>query len=271
MIVQAQEYMGEDSANPTDPHHTPTIIQPYISQPRKTKQHIKPRIKVTEIPQPRDPTSVVDEAINKEMDESLERDATTATSLDAKHDRCNIFKTQSKATPNEPEDSLNFNELIKLCTKIQQRGLDLETTKTIQAIEIDRLKKRVKKLERRKWSRTHGLKRLYKVILSAKVESSKDEGLGEEDASKQGRIADIDANEDTTLVNGKVVKKEVNAAQIQVTTAATTPTILIDEATLAQALAKLKHAKPKAKDKGIVFHEPKESTTTTVAIPTLKS
>nr|GFC98289.1 hypothetical protein [Tanacetum cinerariifolium]GFC98304.1 hypothetical protein [Tanacetum cinerariifolium] len=37
--------------------------------------------------------------------------------------------------------------------------------------------------------------------LSARVESSKDEGLGEEDASKQGRIADIDANEDIYLVN----------------------------------------------------------------------
>ncbi|GJS67471.1 retrovirus-related pol polyprotein from transposon TNT 1-94 [Tanacetum coccineum] len=36
---------------------------------------------------------------------------------------------------------------------------------------------------------------------SRRVESSEDEGLGEEDASKQGRIADIDANEDIYLVN----------------------------------------------------------------------
>nr|GEV99568.1 hypothetical protein [Tanacetum cinerariifolium] len=60
---------------------------------------------------------------------------------------------------------------------------------------------RLKKLEKRKWSRTYGLKRLYKVRLSARVESSEDEGLGEEDASKQGRIFDIDANEDIYLVN----------------------------------------------------------------------
>nr|GFC92466.1 hypothetical protein [Tanacetum cinerariifolium] len=52
-----------------------------------------------------------------------------------------------------------------------------------------------------------------------------------------------------------VVEKEVDAAQIQVTTAATTPTILIDEATLAQALAELKHAKPKTKAKGILQAE----------------
>ncbi|GJY25458.1 hypothetical protein Tco_0400184 [Tanacetum coccineum] len=36
MVVQAQEEMGEGSAMPTDPHYTPTIIQPLISQPQKT-------------------------------------------------------------------------------------------------------------------------------------------------------------------------------------------------------------------------------------------
>nr|GEW69355.1 hypothetical protein [Tanacetum cinerariifolium] len=60
---------------------------------------------------------------------------------------------------------------------------------------------RVKKLKRRKRSRTHGLKRLYKIGLLARVESSADEGLGEEDAFEQGRIADIDTNEDITLVS----------------------------------------------------------------------
>nr|GEZ44820.1 hypothetical protein [Tanacetum cinerariifolium] len=39
------------------------------------------------------------------------------------------------------------------------------------------------------------------VRLSARVESSEDEGLGKEDASKYRRIADIDANKDITLVS----------------------------------------------------------------------
>nr|GFC68975.1 hypothetical protein [Tanacetum cinerariifolium] len=63
------------------------------------------------------------------------------------------------------------------------------------------LSKLVKKLEWRKRLRTHGLKTLYKVGLSARVESSEDESLGEEDASKQERIADIKANEHNTLVS----------------------------------------------------------------------
>nr|GEX33233.1 hypothetical protein [Tanacetum cinerariifolium] len=141
---------------------------------KKTKQYRKPRRKVTEVPQTSNPTSVADEAINEEMDDSLERAATTATSLDAKQDK-------------------------------------------------------------------------------AILESSKDEGLGEKDASKQGRIADINANEDITLVSihdeqmfdadqdlggeevfvaqqdENVVEKEVDVAQVQVTTVATTPTISIDE------------------------------------------
>nr|GEV91994.1 putative ribonuclease H-like domain-containing protein [Tanacetum cinerariifolium] len=75
--------------------------------------------------------------------------------------------------------------------------------------------KRVKKLKKKNKSRTHKLKRLYKVGLTVSVvESSNDndENFGE-DASKQGRIDDIDADEDITLVsiNDEVIKlvKEV--------------------------------------------------------------
>ncbi|GJZ12605.1 putative ribonuclease H-like domain-containing protein, partial [Tanacetum coccineum] len=131
----------------------------------------------------------------------VERLTTTATGLDSEQDRGNISKTQSKATPNEPssigtssgggprrQDTMGD-------TITQPRVLDLENTKTAQAQEITSLKKRVKKLERKKKSRTHGLKRLYKVGLSARIDSSDDEAsLGDqEDASKQGRkIHDID-------------------------------------------------------------------------------
>nr|GFA05053.1 hypothetical protein [Tanacetum cinerariifolium] len=104
-------------------------------------------------------------------------------------------------TPRSGEDSLKLNELMELCTKLQQRVLDLETTKTTQALEIDNLKRRVKKLKRRKRSRTYGIKRQYKVGLLARLESFKNKGLGEEDASKHRKIIDIDANEDIYFVN----------------------------------------------------------------------
>nr|GEZ63579.1 hypothetical protein [Tanacetum cinerariifolium] len=134
--------------------------------------------------------------------------------------------------PRSGEDSLKLTELMELYTKLQQRVLDLETTKTTQALEIDSLKKRVKKLERR--NSTHD-----EQIFDA------DQDSGSEDV--------IVAQQDE-----KVVEKEVNFAQIKITTAVTTLTISVNEATLDQALAELKHTKPKTKAKGIVFHEPEE-------------
>ncbi|GJV75911.1 hypothetical protein Tco_1507495 [Tanacetum coccineum] len=120
--------------------------------------------KDTEVPRPSGPTTnVADEAINEEIDDSLERAATTATGLEAEQDSGNIHKTQSKATLNEPsssgtssgntlqsgEDRLKLKEFMALCITLQLRVLALETTKTTQASEIASLKKRVKKLERR--------------------------------------------------------------------------------------------------------------------------
>ncbi|GJS44959.1 hypothetical protein Tco_0481506 [Tanacetum coccineum] len=101
--------MGEGLVNPTDPHHTPTIIQ-----------------------------------------------------------KTNYVKPQKTQKPSKPK------------------------RKTLR---------RVKKLEKKRCSRTHKLKRLYKFGLSASVESSRDEESLGKDASKQGRINVIDADEDITLVN----------------------------------------------------------------------
>ncbi|GJV09777.1 hypothetical protein Tco_1351318 [Tanacetum coccineum] len=62
MVVQAQEEMGEGSAIPTDPHHTP--IQPSTSQPQKKQRSRKPKRKDTEVPQPSGPTdNIADEAV----------------------------------------------------------------------------------------------------------------------------------------------------------------------------------------------------------------
>ncbi|GJX18301.1 hypothetical protein Tco_0219133 [Tanacetum coccineum] len=57
------------------------------------------------------------------------------------------------------------------------RVLDLENTMTAQAQEITSLKLRVKKLEKKRGSRTHKLKRSYKVGRSARVISSDEASL----------------------------------------------------------------------------------------------
>ncbi|GJW16030.1 hypothetical protein Tco_0020163 [Tanacetum coccineum] len=89
--------------------------------------------------------------------------------------------------------------------------LDLQKAKDAQAKEIGALKKRIQRLERRKISRPTGLKRLRKVGMSQRVESSEDqESLGvPEDASKQVRsIEDIDADVDVSLVDETQERKD---------------------------------------------------------------
>ncbi|GJS21306.1 hypothetical protein Tco_0449938 [Tanacetum coccineum] len=74
MVVQHQEEIGEGSTNPTDLYYTLTIIQPSTSQPQKKQRSRRPKKKDTEIPQSSGPTdNVADEAVNKEMYDSLER------------------------------------------------------------------------------------------------------------------------------------------------------------------------------------------------------
>ncbi|GKD43265.1 hypothetical protein Tco_1267910 [Tanacetum coccineum] len=138
------------------------------------------------------------------------------------------------------------------------------------------------------------MKRLRKVVATARVESSGDEKHLGKDASKQGRrINAINVDEDITLVNvqddadnemfdvnalngeevfvaGKnenVVEEIVDAAQVS--TAATTVIITTEEITLAQALEALKTSKPKVKR--IVFQEPSTTTTTTTTISSQQS
>nr|GEX02033.1 hypothetical protein [Tanacetum cinerariifolium] len=117
------------------------------------------------------------------------------------HDVADEHVTTTSNDPLSGEDRLKLSELMELCTQLQSRVLVLETTKANQALEIESLKRMVKKLKKKASKKTHKLKRLYKIGSSTRVESSEDAGLGnQEDASKQWRmIADLDANEGVAL------------------------------------------------------------------------
>nr|GEU95570.1 hypothetical protein [Tanacetum cinerariifolium] len=135
--------------------------------------------------------------------------------------------------PRSEEDRLKHIELMKICTILQKKVLDLEDelkrTKTALQTKIGGLESKVKKLEKKHMSRTHKLKRLYKVGLTARViSSSDDEALDKEDTSTQGRIDEIDVDEDIALVStyndelqDEGIKDVVSAAETMVTTAPT--------------------------------------------------
>ncbi|GKC90434.1 hypothetical protein Tco_1151083 [Tanacetum coccineum] len=183
----------------------------------------------------------------------------------------NVSKTSNDSllagviTSRSDEDSLKLKELMEFCTKLQQRVLALENTKIAQAQEITSLKLRVKKLEKKGGSRTHKLKRLYKVSRSARMVSSDDASLGDqEDASKQGRkIDDIDKYAEITLIDetqGSTANLITIVGEV-VTTVSPTKTTTANDLTLAQTLIEIRSSKSKVK--GVVIGEQSESTTRT--------
>ncbi|GKE96856.1 hypothetical protein Tco_1581711, partial [Tanacetum coccineum] len=149
-----------------------------------------------------------------------------------KQDNSNINKTQSKATPNESSSQGTNSGGGPRDNIAQTRVLDLEKTKTSQHNKIASLKRRVKMLEKKNGSRTHRLKRLYKVGLTARVESSDDEESLGEDASKDGRIDAIDADEKLPCAAGDIVSAASAATTVSVATT-TTATIKTVDITLA--------------------------------------
>ncbi|GJT18060.1 hypothetical protein Tco_0876766 [Tanacetum coccineum] len=265
---------------PTDPHHIPTIIPPSTSQPQRKQRPRKLKRKDTEIPQSSVPVeNVADEAVYKERDGSLERATTTAIGLDAEHDRgggprCQdtmgdtIAQTRSENvskfsndllltgvnTPRSGEDSMQLKELMDFCTKLQQRVLGLENTKTAQAQEITSLKKRI----------THKLKRLCRVGRFAKVVSSEEASVLNDEKAFAGH--DMAEKEVSTADPVTTAGEVVTIANVEVSTASPTAAAITNvELTLAQTLTELKSARPKTK--GVVMQEPSESITTTTTIP----
>ncbi|GKA34231.1 hypothetical protein Tco_0720660, partial [Tanacetum coccineum] len=134
----------------------------------------RPKRKDTKIPQSSGPTdNVINEAVNEEMDDSggPKRQDTMGDTI-AQTRSENVSKLSNDTLLSRGnilrsgEDIMQLNELMELCTTLQSRVLTLENTKTTQAAEIS------------------------------------NEDLGDqEDASKQGRIGNIDAHEDIYLVN----------------------------------------------------------------------
>ncbi|GJZ11612.1 putative ribonuclease H-like domain-containing protein [Tanacetum coccineum] len=112
MVVQNQSELGEGLAMPTDPHHTPTIIES-STQPQKTQKPRKPNRKDTQLPQPSGPTKhVADEAVHKKLGNCLVRAATTASSLEVEHDSGGGLKRQE--TMRDTIDQTRFENVSKL-------------------------------------------------------------------------------------------------------------------------------------------------------------
>ncbi|GJT21348.1 hypothetical protein Tco_0891285 [Tanacetum coccineum] len=277
---------------------------------------------------------VGDEAIHKELGDRVERAATTAASLDAESEMVPTPSYDSPLlggkTPGSDEERLehqddltdfvpptphdsplsgghtlgsdegrpNINKLMVICTNLSNRVLALETSKTAQDLVINKLKKKVKRLEKKQRARTPGMK-LFKI------DTSRRKSLDKENVSKQGRnlktrlmFEEGDFNDDIDdMVNEAMENVEedivnaastvntattgVSAASASVTTVGvsistaesgtpptTTTTAFEDEdLTIAQTLVKI--GSEKAKVKGVDFRDVEESARSITILPTI--
>ncbi|GJT00706.1 hypothetical protein Tco_0821875 [Tanacetum coccineum] len=219
----------------------------------------------------------------------MERAITTVASLVAAQDNNNILKTQTTTMPNvdipqgmdiggsprrqetmgvlllrlggytprSDEGRLKLKELMAICTKLSKQVLDLEKENDAQAVEILKLKQRVRKLERKRKSRiSHPRRRIY-----MQVESSDDE-LDEKVASKQGRESDKTKSmfQDSDF---DVLDDDMEDVEGE-----TVHTAYHGNLTIAQTLIKMKEEK--AKEKGVAIKDVEDSPRTIRSITTMQ-
>ncbi|GKE63001.1 hypothetical protein Tco_1513368, partial [Tanacetum coccineum] len=172
----------------TEAHIEQILPSPTTYQRKRKTKKCRRTNKVTKLPQTSIPQDLrADEAVHKEG----------VTGMDT-----GVLLLRLDNIPPTPHDSplLGDNthgsdegrmelieELMETCTSLTKRVLALEEAKTAQDRVINRLKLRVKRLEKKRKARTP--QPMQRRLFKGRVETSTDISLGE-DASKQGRRND---------------------------------------------------------------------------------
>ncbi|GKE17325.1 hypothetical protein Tco_1424902, partial [Tanacetum coccineum] len=180
-------------SNTPEPQPTPSTAQPVFHEPQ-TKAHIEQLLpspttyqskrktqtrrrtkKDTKLSQTSVPQDLrVDEVVYKERGDSVERTITIAASLDAAQDSDNIIRTQTTTMPN-----VDIPQRMDTDTEPptpHDLPLSGEEAKTAQDRVINRLKLRVKRLEKKRKARTPQpiKRRLFKGIVKTSTDTNSD-------------------------------------------------------------------------------------------------
>nr|GEV18196.1 hypothetical protein [Tanacetum cinerariifolium] len=108
-----------------------------------------------------------------------------------------------------------LQEALDACAALTRRVEHLEYDKIAQALEITKLKRRVKKLEKGNKVKVLKLRRLQRVGTSQRVDTSDDTVM--DDESNQGRMIDeMDKDDDVVLMDEKEEDKKVEEAKVDV-------------------------------------------------------
>ncbi|GJV56189.1 hypothetical protein Tco_1457194 [Tanacetum coccineum] len=221
--------------------------------------------KDTQIPQSSGPIDiVVDEAVNEEMDDSLERAATTVTSLYTEQDREHKDYSSTRDYKFETE-SQEFREEMRVKNSQAQKIIQDDIDKDAKIQLVDETQGR------------YGDDLMFdtNVLYDEEVVVRQDMAEKEINMAKKkvstidpvttaGEVvttASVEVSTTTTILVSAAPSTTTIPVSDAPTTSTTTTVITKVEIILAQALAELKTTKPKVK--GIIFKEPVESTTTT--------
>nr|GEV77314.1 hypothetical protein [Tanacetum cinerariifolium] len=207
----------------------------------------------------------------------------------------------------QPQQAADFpmsllQEALDACAALTRRVEHLEYDKVAQALEITKLKRRVKKLEKGNKVRVLKLKRLQKVRTSQRVDTSDDTVM--DDESNQGRmIAEMDKDDVVVLMDDKEEDKKVEEAKedetepaevqevvdVVTTTKLITKVVTAASETVTAASVIIPTAEPQVpvathfdapvrvvvapsrRRKGLVIRDPEEESTTSTIIPETKS
>nr|GFB36012.1 hypothetical protein [Tanacetum cinerariifolium] len=169
-----------------------------------------------------------------------------------------------------------LNQLLDTCATLTKKFSDLEQDKVAQAIEITKLKHRVRKLEKKRKLKAFGLKRLRKVGTTQRVKSSADTEVAAEvakDADVQGRLEESQAHVyHLDLEHAQKVLSmqddEAEPAKItEVIEVVTTAKLITKVATAATTITAAPMPTTSApKRKGVVSRDPKETVTPSVIV-----
>nr|GEZ34882.1 hypothetical protein [Tanacetum cinerariifolium] len=139
------------------------------------------------------------------------------------------------------------SEVLDACAALTRRVEHLEYDKVAEALEIIKLKRRVKKLEKENKARVLKLRRLQGVGTSQRVDTSNDTVM--DDESNKGRMIDeIDKDGAVVLMDEKEEDKKVEEAKVA------------ESAQVAAA--------PSRRRKRVVIRDPEEESTTSSIIST---
>nr|GEU38623.1 putative ribonuclease H-like domain-containing protein [Tanacetum cinerariifolium] len=174
---------------------------------------------------------------------------------------------QPTQTAGISESSMTLlNKLMKTCATLTQQLANLEQDKVAQALEIVKLKQRVRKLEKKRRTKHSWLKRLRKVGIAQRVESSNDTVMeDQEDDTDETEPAEVE--EVLEVVTAAKLMTEVVTSATPITTAAQVPkasasrrrrgVVIQDPEEIATLVIMHSEVKSKDKGKGILIEEPK--------------